>query len=143
MLILSLGELHFLMCSFCSLGKVSAACCAGTGHLSPSVHATLRRNSYGEAKFRSRPEVDPNPGSCLERFWDHFGTIFVCFLFVLHICCDCCMHSLAACYKQQRSKSQGVIKRKQQRASKKQLLSSCHVALKSSLANVNELSGPC
>ena len=31
----------------------------------------------------------------------------------------------------------------QQRASKKQLLSSCHLALNSSLANVNELSGPC
>ena len=81
------------------------------------------------------------PGSILERFWDHFGTIFVS---LSNICFDnSCMHSLAACCKQKRSKSQGIIKRMQQRASKKQLLSSCHLALKSSLANVNELSGPC
>ena len=52
------------------------------------------------------------------------------------------MHSVAACCQQIHSKSQGIIKRMQQRASKKQLLSSCHLALKSSLANVNELSGP-
>ena len=35
---------------------------------------------------------------------------------------DCCMHSVAACCKQIRSTSQGIIKRMQQRASKKQLL---------------------
>ena len=56
---------------------------------------------------------------------------------------DLCMHSLAACCKQKRSKSQGITKRMQQGASKKQLLSSCHLALNSSPANVNELSGPC
>ena len=81
------------------------------------------------------------PGSIWERFWDHFGTISVS---CSKICfCYFSTHSLAVCYKQQRSKSEGVIKRMQQRASKKQLLSSCHLALKSSLANVNELSGPC
>ena len=42
---------------------------------------------------------------------------------------------------QKRSKSQAISKIMQQRASKKQLLSSCHLALKSSPANVNELSG--
>ena len=62
-------------------------------------------------------------------FWDHVG--------------DFCMHSWAAWCKQKRSKEQGITKIIQQRASKKQLLSSCHVALNSSLANVNELSGPC
>ena len=79
------------------------------------------------------------PGSILERFWDHFETIFVSFSDMFD---DFCMHSVAACCKQIRSKSQGIIRRMQQRASKKQLLSSCHLALKSSLANVNELSGP-
>ena len=83
----------------------------------------------------------PPPGSILERFWDHFGTIFV--RFSNRCFDDSCMHYVAACCKQILSKSQGIIKRMQQRASKKQLLSSCHLALKSSLANVNELSGPC
>ena len=83
----------------------------------------------------------PSPGSILERFWDHFGIIF--FQFFQHMCGVFCLHSLAACCKQKRSKSQGVITRMQQRASKKQLFSSCHLALKSSLANFNELSGPC
>ena len=81
------------------------------------------------------------PGSILDRFWDHFETIFVSFSAICF--CDFCMRSLAACCKQTRSTSQGVTKRMQQRASKKQLLFSCHLALKSSLANVNELSGPC
>ena len=75
-------------------------------------------------------------GSILERFWDHFRKLFQ------HMFDDLCMHSVACC-KQKRSKSQGVIKRMQQRASKKQLLSSCHLALNRPLANVNELSGPC
>ena len=76
-----------------------------------------------------------------DRFWKGFWMIFVSFsnndMFD-----DFCLHSVAACCKQKRSKSQGTIKIMQQRASKKQLLSSCHLALKSSLANVNELSGP-
>ena len=76
-------------------------------------------------------------GEVLGPFWDHFRQFFQ------HIFDDFCMHSVAACCKQKRSKSQGITKRMQQRASKKQLLSSCHLALKSSLANVNELSGPC
>ena len=79
------------------------------------------------------------PGSILERFWDHFGTIFVSCSFIFG---DFSTHSLAVCSKQKRSTSQGVIKTMQQRASKKQLLSSCHLALNSSIANVNELSGP-
>ena len=80
------------------------------------------------------------PGLILERFWDHFETFSSVFQ---HMFLDFCMHSVAACCKQKRSKSEGIIKRMQQRASKKQLLSSCHLALKSSLASVNELSGPC
>ena len=83
-------------------------------------------------------------GSILERFGDHFGTILGPFRqFFLHIFNDFCTHSVAACCIQKGSKSQGIIKRMQQRASKKQLLSSCHLVLNSSLANVNELSGPC
>ena len=81
------------------------------------------------------------PGSILERFWNHFLNHFRQFFW--HTFSDCCMHSLAACCKQKCSKPPGAIKRMQQRASKKQLLSSCHLALKHSLANVNELSGPC
>ena len=79
------------------------------------------------------------PGSILERFWDHFGTIFVSFS---HICLVIFYAFFSSMCKQKRSKEQGITKRIQQRASKKQLLSSCHLALNSSLANVNELSGP-
>ena len=76
-------------------------------------------------------------GEVLGPFWDHFREFFQ------HIFDDFCMHSVAACCKQKRSKSEGLMKRMQRRSSKKQLLSSCRLALKSSLANVNELSGPC
>ncbi len=76
-------------------------------------------------------------GKVLEPFWDHVRQLF------WHMFGDVCMHSLAACCKQKCLKSQGITKRMQQRASKKQLLSSYHLALKSSLASVNELSGPC
>ena len=83
------------------------------------------------------------PDLLQDRFWRGFGTILgTCSPVFLTCCCDFSKHSLAVCYKQKRSKSQGVIKRMQQRASKKQLLSCHHLALKSSLANVNELSGP-
>ena len=73
--------------------------------------------------------------------WGPFGDHFRQFSW--HLFGDFCMHSVAACCKQKRSNSSGIIKIMQQRASKKQLLSSCHLALKSSLADVNELSGPC
>ena len=75
--------------------------------------------------------------SCFAAFWElcfgkalgsHFG--------------DFSMHSSAVYHKQKRSKSRGISKRMQQRASKKLLLSSYRLALKSSLAYVNELSGP-
>ena len=69
-------------------------------------------------------------GEVLGPFWDHFRQFF------WHMFGDFCMHSVAACCKQKRSKSQGVIKGMQQRASKTQLLLSYHLALKSSLANV-------
>ena len=106
--------------------------------------AKIIKNEVLEApcfKGGSQVASRPPPGSILERFGDHFGTIFVSFSNIVFVIF--CMHFLVACCKQIRSKSQGIIKRIQQRASKKQLLSSCHLALKSSLANVNELSGPC
>ena len=105
--------------------------------------AKIVKNEVLEApcfKGGSQVASRPPPGSILERFWDHFGTILVNFLTYF---CDFCMHSVAACCKQKHSKSQGITRRMQQRASKKQLLSSCSLALKSSLAHVNELSGPC
>ena len=106
--------------------------------------AKINKNEVLEAScFKGGSQVASRapPGSILERFWDHFGTIFVSFSDIFF--CDFRMYSLAACCKQKRSKEQGITKRIQQRASKKQLLSSCHLALKSSLANVSELSGPC
>ena len=105
--------------------------------------AKIVKNEVLEAPcFKDGSQVvsRPPPGSILERFWDHFGTIFVSFS---TMCLWFFMHSVAARCKQKRSKSCGPIKRIQQGASKKQLLSSCHLALKSSLANVNELSSPC
>ena len=105
--------------------------------------AKIVKNEVLEAScFQGGSQVASRPpsGSILERFWDHFGTMFVIFFNI------CLM--IFACIVQQhvatkiRSTSQGIIKIMQQRASKKQLLSSCHLTLKSSLANVNELSGP-
>ena len=107
--------------------------------------AKIVKNEVLEApcfKGGSQVASRPPPGSILERFWTILGQFSSVFL-TSDIFDDFCMHSVAACCKQIRSKSQGIIKRMQQRASKKQLLSSCHLALKSSLANVNELSGPC
>ena len=98
--------------------------------------------SWKHLVSRVAPKRPPEP--LQDRFWRGFGTILEPFsaIFLAYFC-DFCMHSLAACCKQKRSKSQGITKRMQQRASKRQLLASCHLALKSSVANVNELSGPC
>ena len=109
------------------------------------IEAKIIKNEVLEVPcFKSGSQVAsrPPPGSILERFWDHLGTIFISFSGI-YFFYDFCMHSVAACCKHKRSKSQGNTKRMQQKASKKQLLSSCRLALKSSLANVNELSGPC
>ena len=76
-------------------------------------------------------------GEVLGPFWDHLCAFF------WHTFGDFCMHSLAACCKQKRSKSQGNPQIMRQKASKKQLLASCHLASKSSQANFNEVSGPC
>ena len=106
--------------------------------------AKIVKNEVLEAScFKDGSQVASRapPGSILERFWEHFGTIFVNFSNIFF--CDFCMHSVTACCKQKHSKSQGITRRMQQRSSKKQLLSSCSLALKSSLAHVNELSGPC
>ena len=93
----------------------------------------------------SRVAVKWPPEPLQDQFWKGVGTIFgLCSsVFVWHLLGVFCQHFLAACCKQKCSNSQGITKIMQQRASKKQLLSSCHLALKSSLANVNELSGPC
>ena len=107
------------------------------------IGAKIVKNEVLEAPcFKGGSQVASRapPESIFERFWNHFGSIFVRFSYIF---CHLHMRSLAACCKQTRSTSQGITKRMQQRASKKQLLSSCHLALKSSLANVNELSGPC
>ena len=101
--------------------------------------AKIIKNEVLEApcfKGGSQVASRPPPGSILERFWDHFGTIFVSFSDMFF--CDFCMHSVAACCKQKRS-----TERNKQRGSEKQLLASCHLASKSSLAHINELSGPC
>ena len=102
---------------------------------------SLKMRSWKHLVSKMAPKRPPDPsridfGEVLGPIWDHFRQFF------WHIFNDFCMHSLAACCKQKRSKSQGNTKRMQQKASKKQLLSSCRLALKSSLANVNELSGP-
>ena len=98
--------------------------------------------SWKHLASRVVPKWPPEP--LQDRFWIGFGTIWDHFhRFSLTYVGDYCMHSLAACCKHKRSTSQGIIKRMQQRGSKKQLLSSCHLALKSSPAKVNELSGPC
>ena len=76
-------------------------------------------------------------GEVLGPCWDH-----VC-QFFWHIFVDLRMHSFAACCEQKPTNEEGITKRRYQRTSKKDLLSPCHLALNSSLANVNELSGPC
>ena len=95
--------------------------------------AKIVKNEVLEApcfKGGSQVASRASPGSILVRFWDHFRQLF------FHMFGDFCTHSLAVCYKQKRSKSQGNTKRMQQKASKNQLLSSCHLVLKSSLANI-------
>ena len=106
--------------------------------------AKIVKNEVLEAPcFKDGSQVASRPpsGSILERFWDHFGTIFVNFLtyfwWFLQALCSSMLQTHT------HSTSQGITRRMQQRASKKQLLSSCSLALKSSLAHVNELSGPC
>ena len=101
-----------------------------------------KMKSWNHLVSRMAPKWRPE--TLQARFWRGFGTILGPFWSIISfIFCDFCMHSVAACCKQKHSKSQGNARRMQQRASKKQLLSSCSLALKSSLAHVNELSGPC
>ena len=79
-------------------------------------------------------------GSILEGFWDHFGTMFVNFSNIVLVILA---HSLQQYVTNKNVQNHKEPSRKwQQRASKKQLLSSCNLALNSSIANVNELSGP-
>ena len=104
--------------------------------------AKIVKNEVLEAscfKGGSQEASRPPPGSILERFWEHFGTIFVNFCTIFWL--------IFACILQQHVANQNVqIRRKRQKNAagsfQKQLLSSCHLAWKSSLANVNELSGP-
>ena len=106
--------------------------------------AKIVKNEVLEAprfKVGSQMASRTPPGSILERFWDHFETMFVSCSAICSMFFACI--SVATCCKQKRSKLQVITKRMQQGASKKQLVSSCHLASKSSLANVNELSGPC
>ena len=108
----------------------------------PKMEPKLSKmKSWKHLVSRVAPKWRPEPLQA--RFWRGFETILGPFspIFLTYVF-DFCMHSVAACCKQKHSKSQGIVKRMQQRASKKQLLSSCHLALKSSLANVKELSGP-
>ena len=81
------------------------------------------------------------PGSILERFWDHFRTIFVSLsdIFLVFFACIVQQHVANKSFQNDKESSE----RNKQRGSEKQLLASCHLASKSSLANVNELSGPC
>ena len=76
-------------------------------------------------------------GEVLGPFGDHFRQFF------WHMLGDFCMHSLAVCCKEKCSKNKESPKSYSRELPKKQLLSSCHLALNSSLANANELSGPC
>ena len=73
--------------------------------------AKIVKNEVLEAScFKGGSQVASRapPGSILERFWDYFGTVFVsCFQ---HVFDYFCMHHVAACCKQKRSNSQGVIK---------------------------------
>ena len=101
-----------------------------------------KMRSWKHLVSRVAPKRPPEP--LQDRFWRGVGTILgpcswvflTYFLWFLHTVFSSMLQTT-------HSKEQGITKRIQQRASKKQLLSSCHLALNSSLANVNELSGPC
>ena len=104
---------------------------------------SLKMKSWKHLVSKMAPKRPPDP--LQDRFWKGFGTILgpfslVCltyFWWFLHAFCSSTLQTKT--FKITRTHT----KRMQQKASKKQLLSSCHLALKSSLANVNELSGPC
>ena len=79
------------------------------------------------------------PGSILERFWDHFGTIFVKFSNIF-------LTSFARIVQQHVANKSVQSHKESSKECSSELprnnFSSSHLALKSSLTNVNELSGP-
>ena len=77
----------------------------------------------------------------MERFGDPFGTMFVSFSDIFSVIFASILSQHVANKDVQNHKE--TPKECKRKLPKKQLLSSCHLALKSSLANVNELSGPC
>ena len=84
------------------------------------------------------------PGPLQDRFWRGFGTMLGQFSSVFWTYVWWCLH--AFCSSMLQTKTFKIVRKHQKNAAesfKKQLLSSCHLALNSSLANVNELSGPC
>ncbi len=78
------------------------------------------QNGANKSKMRSSkhlvsrvaPKWPPEP--LQDRFWRGFGTIVgPCSLVFSHMVGDLCKHSVAACCKQKRPKSRGVIRKKQ------------------------------
>ena len=99
--------------------------------------------SWKHLVSRVAPKWPPEP--LQDRFWRGFGTIWgpfspICltyFWWFLHAFCSSMLQTKT--FKITRNHQKNAA----ERASKKQLLSSCSLALKSSLAHVKELSGPC
>ena len=76
-------------------------------------------------------------GEVWASFWEQFRHF-------VHICCWICGRARKQHVANRDVQNhQESSERSKQRGSEKQLLVSCHLASKSSLANVNELSGPC
>ena len=82
-------------------------------------------------------------GSILERFWDHSGTMFNVFLNLLFVVFACVLEQHVANTDLQNHKESCKNATTNFQARTSLNLCSCHLVLKSSLANVNELSGPC
>ena len=83
------------------------------------------------------------PGSILERSWDHFGAIFSGFLNLVLVMFACVLEQHVANTDLQNHKESCKNGTNNFQETVSLNLCSCHLALKRSLANVNELSGPC
>ena len=100
-----------------------------------------KMRSWKHLVSRVAPKRPPDP--LQDRFWRRFGTILGPFSSVFLTYFWWCLY--AFCSSTLQTKTFKIRRKRQKNAAEsfqKQLLSSCHLAFNSSIANVNELSGP-
>jgi len=106
--------------------------------------AKIIKNEVLEApcfKGGSQVASRPPPGSILERFWDHFETIFVSFsnIFLMIFACILEQHVASRNVQNHKESPEGCSRELPRNSFSLRAI----LQLSSSLANVNELCGPC